>query len=596
MADSAIETLTARPALSSATLVPEHDALAQWYSDPDGEKRLRLCDYESGETEPVPFESDALDPSDVIRTLWTGSAFLLQSRPDVYRMPIGGDPEPFELQDEYTLVEDVDGAGRRFLYVHYDDPWTLRLRDRDAGTDRLLTRHPEQSGHAGFSPDDERIAYRTNPGESFGAGRQVVARADGEVEAEFTVGDPESRTRQRAWHPDGRRILVDDRSTGWYRAALHDWRTGETTWYGTGDLNELPAAISPDGETLVTVRREEGRCSAVRYPVDAPEDGRPLDVPAGEIDASAVTAVDLPNARNEVLLRVGTATRPLRAFAYDLDTDERRVLADTTTDALEAAPLVEPEYVTYESTDGLDVDAVLYRTDRDDGSEPGEPAPAVVFVHGGPATAEWCDFDPFAQFLVDRGYHVLKPNYRGSTNRDRAFEGALRGDAGYGDVDDVAEGGQWLAAQPWVDGNRLAVIGHSYGAGIAALESVRYPDLWNAAVVENGSLDRVETLGDPNQYARRRIIDDPEVETTEAYLREISPVHRTDDVGTFVCVVHGGEGPCLEMAERFVDGLRDRGWTEGEQFRFEVFEDEGHVIDDVEPYWRLVADVLDERV
>ncbi|WP_415382556.1 alpha/beta fold hydrolase [Halosimplex sp. TS25] len=590
MADPSIETLTARPGLSRSTLVPERGALAQWYSEPGGEKRLRLYEYDTGETEQVPVESDALDPPDVVRTFWTGSEFLLQSRPEVYRLPIGGDPEPLELQAEYTLVNDIDGDSRRLLYVHYAEPWTLRLRDRETDTDWALSEHPEQEGFAGFSPDDEWVAYRENPSESLGEGRQVVATTDGKVEAAFHVGDPESRTRQRGWHPDGRRILLDDRSTGWYRTGLHDWRTDETTWFGTGERDELPAALSPDGETLVTIRRADGRCSAVRYPVDAPDEGQVLDLPGGEFDTRSATAVDLPNAGNEVLLRIGTATRPQRLFAYDLDAGEARVLEDTTTEALEAAPLVEPEYVTYESTDGFDIDAVLYRTESD------RPGPAVVYVHGGPTTAERCDYDPFAQFLVGLGYSVLKPNYRGSTNRDRAFEAAIRGDSGYGDVDDVAEGGRWLADRSWVDGDRLAVVGHSYGAYNAAMQAIRYPDLWSAAVVENGTLDRVEVLGDPNQYALRRVIDDPAEETTEAYLREISPVHRTDDVGTFVCVVHGAEGPGLEMAERFVEGFRERGWSKGEEFRFEVIEGEGHVIGDVEPYWRLVADVLDERM
>lgn len=590
MAVPSIETLTARPGLSHATLVPERGALAQWYSEPRSEKHLRLYEYETGETEPVPFESDALDPHDVVRTFWTGSEFLLQSRPAVYRLPLGGDPEPLELQDEYTLVNEIDGAGRRLLYIHYAEPWSLRLRDRETGADRLLSEHPEQAAFAGFSPNGEWIAYRENPSESLGEGRQVVAAANGTVEAEFNVGDPASTARQRAWHPDGRRILLDDRSTGWYRAGLHDWQADETTWFGTGERNELPAALSPDGETLVTIRLEDGRCSAVRYPVDAPDEGKALDLPGDEIDTRGATAVDLPNVGNEILLRVGTATRPLRLLAYDLDTDEVRVLEDTTTEALETAPLVEPEYVTYESTDGFDIDAVLYRAASD------RPAPAVVYVHGGPTTAERCDYDPFAQFLVGRGYSVLKPNYRGSTNRDRAFEAAIRGDSGYGDVDDVAEGGRWLADQSWVHGDRLAVIGHSYGAYNAAMQAIRYPDLWDAAVVENGALDRVEVLADPNQYALRHVIDDPAAETTEEYLREISPVHRVEDVETFVCVVHGAEGPGLEMAERFVDGLRERGWSEGEEFQFEVFEGEGHVIDDVESYWRLVADVLDERV
>lgn len=126
------------------------------------------------------------------------------------------------------------------------------------------------------------------------------------------------------------------------------------------------------------------------------------------------------------------------------------------------------------------------------------------------------------------------------------------------------------------------------------MQSIRHPGLWQVVIPENGGLNHVEILSDPNQYALRRIIRDPEVETQEEYLRERSPVHRTEDVGCPVCIIHGENDFGVEMSRDFVARLEDCGWTEGEEFRFELLEDEGHVIQDRKRLWNLLIEVFDQ--
>lgn len=577
-----IEVLTSHPTIDNVTALPEEGLVAYWWSE-DGEPMLRLHDPSSNAIETVPVEK--FDPDTYKPLLWTGDAFLASTRPETYLMDRDGSATEILPEDEYTLPHDVSPDGRYILYTHYrefaGDVWLLRLYDRRHETSQVLSENPEQWWHAGFSPDGQWLAYRENPANDFGHGRQVIATIGGEIKQAFTVADPESPTRQHSWHPDSERLFVDDRSTGIRRVGLCNWRTQETAWFGPGEYNEQPRVVTSDGTRIVVTRDRDGVDILLTYTIDGGSE-RKLELPEGTVGAA------VRHQNDALVLTHEESTNPGRLFQYDLETDTTNVLLDTQTDALEDLGLVEAEHVAYESTDGLTVNAILYRADM-------TPSPAVVKVHGGPDTAQRRGFNPFAQFLAAEGYTVIEPNYRGSTDQDRDFEEALRGASGEKDVNDVAAACSWLADKEWIDDDRIVVYGYSYGAFLAAMATIRYPDLWEVAIAENGGFDRVEILSDPNPYAQRRILDDPK-EIDEAYLRERSPVHRTGDIGCPIAIIQGSEDPGIKMAERFVEGLESRGWTKNEEFWFEVFEREGHAIRNKQRLWSLIAEILNENI
>jgi dipeptidyl aminopeptidase/acylaminoacyl peptidase len=132
-----------------------------------------------------------------------------------------------------------------------------------------------------------------------------------------------------------------------------------------------------------------------------------------------------------------------------------------------------PEYVgpvstvTYKAGDGMDIDGILTLP-------PGREAknlPLVVLPHGGPHAADEEGFDWWAQAFASRGYAVLQPNFRGSTNRDEAFMRAGFGQWGKAMQTDISDGVAELARQGLVDPKRACIVGASYG-GYAALAGV----------------------------------------------------------------------------------------------------------------------------
>lgn len=122
---------------------------------------------------------------------------------------------------------------------------------------------------------------------------------------------------------------------------------------------------------------------------------------------------------------------------------------------------IQPERVHWTS-DGLDIEGLLYLPPSHAGK-----VPLIVDVHGGPFGA-WEDRnDDFAAFLVGRGYAVLHPNPRGSSNYGTKFAAANKNDLGGGDYRDVMAGVDAVIAKYPLDPDRMALMGYSYGGEMA---------------------------------------------------------------------------------------------------------------------------------
>ena len=107
--------------------------------------------------------------------------------------------------------------------------------------------------------------------------------------------------------------------------------------------------------------------------------------------------------------------------------------------------------------------------------------PMVALIHGGPLGRITSGFDPFTQFLVNRGYIVFEPNFRASTGYGRRYTESARLEFGNGSVQqDITDGVQFLLAQGVGSPDALAIAGHSFG-GASVLAGLAFtPDLFKA--------------------------------------------------------------------------------------------------------------------
>jgi len=220
--------------------------------------------------------------------------------------------------------------------------------------------------------------------------------------------------------------------------------------------------------------------------------------------------------------------------------------------------------IRYPSSDGLEIQAYLVMP-KGFGDK---NLPLVVHPHGGPWARDYWGYNPYAQFLANRGYAVLMPNFRGSTGFGKSFLNT--GNQQWGDLmqDDITWGVNYLVDQGIADTERVAIFGGSYG-GYATLAGVAFtPDLYAAGVSFVGPSNLITLLNSiPPYWEAARVVfhlrmGDPATPEGEAQLIRQSPLFSADQIVAPLMVVQGDNDPRVKTAEsdQIVVALRDRGF------------------------------------
>jgi dipeptidyl aminopeptidase/acylaminoacyl peptidase len=238
--------------------------------------------------------------------------------------------------------------------------------------------------------------------------------------------------------------------------------------------------------------------------------------------------------------------------------------------------LAELKPIRYKSSDGLEIPAYLALPR---GVAP-KNLPTVILPHGGPWARDRWGYDSMTQFLANRGYAVLLPNFRGSTGYGKKFLDAGNGQWSERMQDDVTWGVKYLISQGIADPRRVGIMGSSYG-GYAALAGVTFtPDLYAAAVAINAQNDLISLLESmPATMESERIrvhkrVGDPTTAEGRAQLTRQSPLTHADKIKTPLLIVQGANDVRVKkrQADQIVISLRDRGFP----VEYMVAPDEGH--------------------
>jgi len=275
------------------------------------------------------------------------------------------------------------------------------------------------------------------------------------------------------------------------------------------------------------------------------------------------------------LVMVNADTEPGQTYIFDRKT-RALTLQYNVREKLPREALAEMKPVTYKSSDGLEIPAYLTLPK----GIPAKNLPAILLPHGGPwGRNEW-GYDTQAQFLANRGYAVLQPNFRGSTGYGRKFLDAGNLEWGRKMQDDVTWGAKYLVAEGIADPKRVGIMGGSYG-GYATLAGVAFtPDLYAAAVDIVGPSNLITLMQSIPPYweASRKMfaVRMGDVNTAEGKQRlmEESPLSKVDKIKTPLLVAQGANDPRVNRreAEQIVIALRDRGFP----VEYILAPDEGH--------------------
>ena len=300
------------------------------------------------------------------------------------------------------------------------------------------------------------------------------------------------------------------------------------------------------------------------------------DIYFPKIDDGDIKAVSFSKSEEKMRLTIGTSKSPNDLYVYNITNNKLKRLTKSLNPEINPDDLVTAEVVRYSSFDGLEIPAIYYKPLS---ANKRDKVPALIWVHGGPGGQSRTGYSPLIQYLVNHGYAILAVNNRGSSGYGKTF--FKMDDLNHGDKDlkDCIWGKKWLQTQDYIDGEKIGIMGGSYGGYMTMAAMTFTPDEFNVGVNIFGVTNWLRTLQSIPPYwesfrnALYQEMGDPNT-ADSVRLYNISPVFHAHKVKNPVMVLQGANDPRVLKIESddIVAGIEKNGI----HVEYVVFDDEGH--------------------
>ena len=427
--------------------------------------------------------------------------------------------EESKITDEEFRIGsfDISPDGSRIIYTartenrrnqqYLSEIWLLNLGD--SSKTRLTNNRAPESGLQ-WAPDGEHFAYR--------------AVSNGEWE----------QLQNKLWV-----MSADTREMRLISAAF------------AGNISQ--SVWTPDGNSVLFTGRQRTNSNLFR-----------IDVASGAVD-------QLTNVVGSLSVSSFSRDRSRMVYSFsDFDTPADLYVSSTAsfdpTRLTTANPWIESEIslasgevVTWQSTDGLDIEGILYLPA---GYERGSRIPLLLHVHGGPAGVFANSFSYRYHVWAGLGYAQLLPNVRGSSAYSDEFLRGNNRDIGGGDYRDLMTGVDYVIEQGFADPEKLGIRGWSYG-GILGGWTITQTNRFKGASLGAMVSDWTSEYGPGfNHDVRLWYIGGAPWEYPERY-REMSPLTHVANVTTPTLLLHGinDRTDTEPQSMMFFTALKDQGKT-----------------------------------
>jgi dipeptidyl aminopeptidase/acylaminoacyl peptidase len=270
-----------------------------------------------------------------------------------------------------------------------------------------------------------------------------------------------------------------------------------------------------------------------------------------------------------LIIFAGSSCNPGRYYLFDMENKKLRYLGSRYP-GLEKASLSKTKGTRYNARDGMTIYGyVSYPVTYNNA-----PCPMVVLVHGGPYARDKNEFDPWVQFLTNRGYVVFQPNFRGSTGYGSAYFQSGYRQWGLAMEDDIIDGVKILIDGGVADNTKICIMGASYGGYAALMGVAKYSDVFCCAISIAGISDLNKLMIQKGNYLNRLLIGGDISDRTAT-----SPITYAGNINSPVLLAHGTEDKTVYYSQS--DDMYDALKRANKDVTFLKLKKETHHLEDI---------------
>jgi len=373
--------------------------------------------------------------------------------------------------------------------------------------------------------------------------------------------------------PDGKTVLItSNAANGYDNVGLLDIASKKISWL-TQDKWEIQGAnFSPDGKFATWTANVDGNTDLYLHNLVA-KTTTSLPLPKGVNNPASHQSFSHDGTR--LLYNHNGPNSPGDLWVYHLASGKSQQITHSLVAGVRSEDMVEPFLVHYPSRDGRwTISAFVYVPYNM--VKNGQNA-AIVYVHGGPTSQSVNSFNRFIQHMVNQGYMVIAPNYRGSTGYGKEFREANLFDMGGGDLEDVLAGADFIKQTGYLDPKKIALVGGSYGGYMTMMGVTKAPEVWAAGVPIVPFVNWFTEIKNEDPVLQQwdlATMGDPDKDADKPRLRDRSPIFFVDQIKAPLLLLAGGNDPRCphEESQQVVDAVKQRGGT----VELKIYENEGH--------------------
>jgi dipeptidyl aminopeptidase/acylaminoacyl peptidase len=354
--------------------------------------------------------------------------------------------------------------------------------------------------------------------------------------------------------------LTSDQGSEFKQLRFYDFQSKQMTILSEAipwDIETLE--LSGDGSTLAFTANEDGVGSLYLMNTATGDLKTVTNMPIGQI-----YGLRFHPDNHRLAIVLNTAQTPGDVFV--LDVSDMQLYRWTTSEVggLDTDKFIEPQLIHYPTFDQVEgkpreIPAFVYKP-RGEG-----PHPVLIQIHGGPESQFIPYFSAtFQYYLNEMGIAVIAPNVRGSSGYGKSYlllDNAMKREDSVKDIGALLD---WIATQPDLDKDRVAVMGGSYGGYMVLASLIHYPARLAAGIDVVGISNFVTFLENTQDYRRdlRRVeYGDERNEEMRKFLESISPTNNAGKIEDPLFIAQGQNDPRVPAseAEQMVQAIREKG-------------------------------------